>query len=314
MPAFNAVNHIAGPAILTFDSQVWYTEGDIDVDIQQAEWEPQSSRYGNLGPRIRSLPVARVSFKPDGQVTSGRASKAFPYTLASVGASVFAAVDKTLVIQTLAGQAYTFGKAALIQSPTLVLSASKTFFDGSMVFMCLTKTNVDPTTTDSFLDIAAVAFSETTFDETKILSPGYTAALGAVSGLTAIESLDGFRIELPIRVQELSVDRFGVIGAHLTGLGPATCRFTPAGLTEAIWLTLVNLDGASVRLPGQTTAGTNDLVISGTGITVTIPDVGVQASKLGFGSAKERLGEVVCHSKPIFTVGVPGSLLTITVS
>lgn len=312
---FNEANHIAGPAIVTFDSQVWYSEGDIEVDISQAEWEPQTSRFGGIGPRIQSLPVARVSFKPDGQVTAGRAAKAFPYGLADVGKSVFGAADKTLVIHTLAGQIYTFGKAALVGTPTLVLAADKTFFDGQLQFMCIGKTNVDPTTADAVLDITAGAFTDASFDETDVLTPGYTAAYGVGAGLTAMESLDGFRLECPIRVQELSVNRFGVVGAYLTGIGPATCRFTPAGMTESTWLTLVNWDGASVRLPGTATgAGTTDLVITGTGLTVTLPKAGVQAGKLAYGVAKERLGEVVFHNRAVFTAGVPGSLLTIAAS
>lgn len=312
---FNEANHIAGPAIVTFNSGKWYTEGDITVDIAQAEWEPSTSRFGGLGPRIKSLPVGKVSFKPSGMVTSGIVAKAFPYFLEDIGTSIFGAADKTLVIQTLAGQAYTFGKAAVTQSPSLVLAADKTAFDGNMEFMVLHKTNTDVLTADSFLDIAAVAWSDVSFDETKVITPGFTAAYGVTSGLTAMESLDGFRLSLPIKTAELAVNRFGTIGARLTGLGPAECRFTPAGMTEAVWLTLVNLDGASLRLPGTATgAGTVDLVITGTGLTVTLPKAGCMASKLGFGAAKERLGEVVFHNRAVFTVGVPGSLLTITVS
>lgn len=315
MSAFNEANHIAGPAIVTFDSQTWYCEGDITVSIEQATWTPGTSRFGGLGPRIASLPVGRVSFKPSGMVTSGTVAKAFPYGMADVGKSIFGAVDKTLVIHTLAGQIYTFGKAAVVQTPTLVLAADKTFFDGSLGFMCIGKTNVDPTTADAFLDITAGAFTDVSFDETKVITPGFTAAYGATTGLTAMEALDGFRIECPIQTSELRVNRFGVIGAYLTGVGPASARFTPAGMTEAVWLTLVNLDGASARLPGTAVgAGSTDLVITGTGLTVTVPKCGVQASALAFGTAKERLGEVVFQNRAVFTLGVPGSLLTIAVS
>lgn len=311
---FDELDHIAGPAIVTFDSQTWYTEGDISVDIQQAEWEPQSSRFGNLGPRIKSLPVGRVSFKPDGQVTSGRLAKAFPYGLGDIGKSIFGAADKTLVIHTLGGQIYTFGKAGLSQTPSLVLAADKTVFDGQIGFMCLNKTDTDPTTADAFLDITAGAFTDTSFDETKIITPGYSAAYGT-SPYDAMESLDGFRVELPIRISEISVNRFGTVGAYLTGIGPAVCRFAPAGMTEAEWLALVDLDGASVRLPGVAVgSGSTDLVITGTGLVVTLPKCGCNASRLAFGTAKERLGELVFKTRSVFTAGVPGALLSFTVS
>ena len=316
MTAFNNLNHIAGPAILTYDTQVWYTEGDINVDIVQAEWIPKSSRYGGLGPRISSLPVGKISFTPDGQITSGRAAKAFPYGLGDVGKSIFGGGDdKPLVIQTLAGMVYTFGRAGVSGTPGLTLAPDKTVFTGTMQFTCIGKKGVDPTTANAFLQIAAGAFADVSFDETKILTSQYTAAYGATTGLTAMDSLDGFHIECPISVQELSVNRMGVVDSYLTGIGPATCKFTPAGMTEAVWLTLVNLDGSNVRLPGtESGAGSTDLVITGTGLTVTLPKCGCVANKLNYGTAKERLGEVMFHNRPVFTVGVPGSLLTIAVA
>lgn len=309
---FNELSHIAGPAIVTFNSQVWHSEDDIAVDIVQAEWEPSTSRFGPLGPRVKSLPVGRVSFKPSGMVTSGAMAKAFPYTPASVGQSIFGAVDKTLVIHTLAGKVYTFQKAAVSKTPGLVLAADKTVFDGSIEFMVLGKTNTDPAAAGTFVAITTVAYSDVTFDETKVITPGYSAAWGAV--VTNVESLDGFRVACPIRIQEMSVNRFGVIGAYLAGIGPAECRFTPAGMTEADWLTLANPDNTAVVLPGQQSGSANDLVITGTGLVVTLPAAACVASKLGYGSAKERLGEVVFHNKMVFTAGVPALPLTIAVS
>ena len=308
---YSDLTHIVGPAIVTFDSQTWYTEGDISVSIEQATWQPQSSRFGPLGQRIKSLPVGRVSFKPDGQVTSGRAAKAFPYTMANVGQSI---MGSTLTIQTLAGQLYTFARAGVVTSPDLVLAADTTAFDGSMAFLCLGSASAEPTAANSFLTIASQAFADTSFAETTVLSPGYTAAYGT-SPFDAMESLDGFRLSCPISISEISINRFGTIGAQLTGLGPAMCRFTPAGMSEANWKTLANLDGATVRLPGTNVgSGTTDLVITGTGLTVTLPKCGVSACNLAFGAATARLGELVFHSRPVFTTGVPAAALTISVS
>jgi len=310
---FNEANHIAGPAIVTFDSQIWYSEDDIEVDIVQAEWEPTTSRFGALGPRVKSLPVGRISFKPSGMVTAGTMAKAFPYTAADVGKSIFGAADKTLTIHTVAGQLYTFQKAGLVQTPGLILAADKTAFDGSIVFMVLSKTNTDPAAADSFVDIAATAFTDVSFDETKVLSPGYTAAWG-LTPYDAMESVDGFRVDCPISISELSVNRVGVVGAYLTSIGPASCRFTPAGMTEANWVSLVNFDGAGLKLPGANVATATNLVITGTGLTVTLAKAGCSAGKLGYGTAKERLGEVVFKNRTTFTAGVPANPLTIAVS
>jgi hypothetical protein len=311
---FNAANHIGGPAIVTFDSGIWYTEGDIDVDIVQEKWDVSTALFGVIDRRVKSLPVATVSFKPDGQVTSGRVGKAFPYTLNSIGKSVFGASDKTLVINTLAGQKYTFAKAGLIASPTLRLSAVTTAFDGNIQFLCVHKSNADVLVADNFLKIEAQAFSDVSFDQSKVITPGFTAAYGG-SPFDAMESLDGFRIEQPLSVIRKEVDRLGVIDAYLASMGPAACRFTPAGMTEANWKTLTHLDGASLLLPGVSAgAGSTDLVITGTGLSVTLAKCNVSESKLAFGTSKERLGELVFIARNVFTVGVPGAMLTITVS
>jgi len=311
---FNEANHIAGPAIVTYDSLAWYARGGIDLDIPAELWNVVNSRYGTISKRIKSLPVGTVSFTPDGQVTTTHMIKAFPYTLADIGKSIFGAADKTLVIQTLAGKKYTFKKVGIIQSPGLHLAATAPAFDGTLQFMCIHATNSDVAVADNFCKVETSPYTDATFDETKIITPGYTAAYGAAD-YASMESLDGFKISLPISVSKKNVDRFGTIGAYLTGIGPATCAFTPAGMTEALWLALVNIDGAAIKLPGtDVSAGSTDLVISGTGLSVTLPKAGAFGGKLGFDTDKERIGEVVFHNRAVFAAGVPGSLLTIAVS
>jgi hypothetical protein len=313
MTAFNSAHHISGPAIVTFHSGSWYTEGDITVDVVQDEWDVNTSIFGTIDKRIKSLPVAVVSFQPSGMVTTGIVGKAFPYTLNSIGKSIFGAADLPLVIWTLAGEKFTFAKAGQISSPDLNLSAVGTAFSGNVQFLCIHKTNTDPTTANSFMKVEAAAFTEVSFDQTKVLSPGYTAAFGAAP-FDAMESLNGFKVSLPMNVSRKSVDRFGVIDAYLTSLGPATCNFTPAGMTEANFQTLMAVE-AACKLPGVSgSSGSTNLVITGTGLTVTLPNSGIVSSKLGFGTDKERCGEVMFHNRAVFTAGVPGSLLTIAVS
>jgi hypothetical protein len=307
---YAALTHIAGPAILTFDSGIWYTEGDIDVSIPQELWDVVSSRFGLIGRRIKSLPVATISFKPDGQITSGRMTKGFPYTAADVGKSIFGAADKSLVINTLAGQKYTFKRAGVSGCPGFNLSAVSTAFDGTMQFMAVHSHAGEVTVAGNFLAIAAEAFADVTFDQSKLLSPGYTAAWG--TAFTAAESLNGFKVACPIAVSPISVDRFGVVDVILTSVGPASCRFAPAGMAEADWLAAAALDGASVRMPG--TAGSVSLVITGTGLVVTLPNATLSQAALGFGTTKERLGEFVFSNHTVFTLGVPALPLTIAVS
>jgi hypothetical protein len=299
---------IAGPAIVTFNSATWYSEDDIRVSIDQKVFPVPTSMFGNVGNRIGSLPVATISFKPAGQITTALAGKAFPYKLSDVGKTI---CSGTIIIWTLAGTKYTFARGGISQLPGMRLGMS-TVFDGTMEMKAVV--SGDPTTADTFVKVETAAYADTSWDDTKVPMTAYTAAYGT-SPFAEIFSLDGFKVACPISVAEKSVDRYGIVDFFLTSVGPATCSFAPAGMTEANWKTLTKLDGASVQLPGVSAAsGTTDLVITGTGLVVTLPKANLRSPGLAFGTAADRLGELTFESRCIFTVGVPAAPLTITVS
>lgn len=305
---------IAGPAIVTRGAQVWYTEGDITIDIEQSTWEPMTARFGGIGMRPTSFPVVTVSFKPDGQIVAAKMAATFPYTGADVGKSIFTGTDVPLVINSVDGNKYTFTRSGICGVPSLVLAADKTAFDGTLQFRCLAGLGLDPTATNAILKCESSAYpADTGFSETAILATSYTAAYGAGSGLTAMESLDGFRLECPIRTQQIRTDRHGVVSEMLVSVGPATCRFTPVGMTDVIWASIANDDGSTLALPGQAASAT-DLVISGTGLTVTMAKAWVSGSGMGFGVAIPRHGGLVFHSRTVFTTGTPAKPLTIAVA
>jgi len=307
------LTHITGPAIVTWNGTTWYTEGDIDVDIVQETFDISTSRFGVIARRIKSLPVATISFKPDGQVTSGRATAAFPYTAASVGTSIFTAADLPCDIKTLAGKKYTFARAGWAGSPGMNLSAVNTAWDGTVQIKAIHSQAGEPTTASNFLAVATEALTDTSFAATNVITPGFTAAFGA-DPLDKMESLDGFAISCPCSVTEKSVDRFGVVDILVTSVGPATCEFTPAGLSEANWITLCDWDGATVRMPGQASSGGTDLVITGTGLAVTLAKCQIAGGGLGFGATKERLGRLRFFNSTVFTTGAPALPVTIAVS
>jgi hypothetical protein len=309
---FNPVNFIAGPAVITFDSQTYYTKGDIAVRNVRETFDVNASMHGLIDRRQKSL-SAEVSFTPVGQIEN--ISKYFPYAVGDIGKSIFASTDKPLVIHTLAGTKYTYARAALIKMPTLKCAATDTFF-GEMTFLCILQSNVDPATADAFLKVESTAFSEATFDETKISSPGYTAAYGETP-YNALEALDGFAVEISVDIIRDYVDRFGCVGARLKSLA-ASAKFTPIGLTEAQWATLLALDGASAVIPGQSLAKADtDLVITGgatpTAVSLTIHKAGINAAALAFGDAA-RIGELEFVSKRTWTAGAANPLFTFAVT
>ncbi len=309
---FTPANFIAGPAIITYDSNVIYTKDDIGVNCARETWDVLTSRHGKIDTREKSL-SAEISFVPCGMIAN--LTKFFPYAPADIGKSIFPAVDVPLVIHTLGGVKYTFGRGAVSKMPPLKLAATDTFF-GGMSFLCLRKSAIDPVTADAFVKVESAAFTDASFDETKISSPGYTAAWGT-SPYDVIESLDGFNVEIGMEIIRDYVDRFGCVGARLKSLS-ASARFTPVGLTEAQWATMLAMDGASAILPGQSVANAGtDLVITGgtspLAVSVTIAKAGIASGGLAFGE-KPRLGELQFASRQSWTAGVADDLFTFDVA
>jgi len=309
---FTPATFIAGPAIVTFDGQTYTTKGDISVKIARETFDVVSSRHGKIDQRVKSYAI-EVSFQPVGQIED--LDKYFPYDVDDIGKSIFPAVDLPLTINTIAGQEYTYPRAAMIKSPTLKLAATDTMF-GEMTFLCILKSATDFVTAGSLQAIAAEEFADTTFDQTKVGTPGYTAAYGTTP-YAAMESLDGFTVEIGMEIIRDYVDRFGIVGARLKSLN-ASARFTPVGLTEAQWHTLVNLDGATIPIPGQSVAKADtDLVITGgttpLAISITLHKAGIVNAGLAFGDAP-RLQELEFACKRTWTAGVANPLFTFAIS
>lgn len=304
---FDPAKLIAGPAIVTYNGVTWYSKDDIAVRIVRETWDVATSRHGRIDQRMKSI-SAEITFTPSGQVD--QIAGLLPYGPDDIGANIFPTVDLPLVIHSIAGTKYTFARAAQIGLPSLTLAATNTAL-GAVTFLCLLKSNTAPTTDDSFLKIEAAAFSDATFDETEILSPGYTASYGV--SFTALESQDGFSIEFGMDIVRDYVDRIGLVGARLKSL-TAAARFKPTGITEAEYHTLCVHDGTGALVPGESLAKADtDLVITGTGLAVTIYKAGLATDALAFGDAN-RLGELVFTSRRSWTAGAADPLWAIATS
>lgn len=295
---------IQGPAYVKQGSKVWYTEGTVRINYQMRTWNPRSAAFGPLGPRMRNR-VVTVSFKPVGMVTAATATANYLiHNPANVGASILSTDD--LVVAPLVGNKITFnGRAGISRMPNLKLCALATVWDGDMEFTVLGDSAVEPTTAAYWQTIAATT-ADTSFDETQIISPRYTAAWGVT--YTGIEpDENGFVIEPQQENKELVSANDGVSDVILAGVG-VRCRFRPLSLSETEMAAMIALQGATARLPGAIVGQTDSLVITGTGLAVTLPRMGPTDAGLHYAVGEWRQGEVVFENKIGFTVGVPSAL------
>ncbi len=299
---------ISGPAIISFDSYSYYTEGDIAVKLNREVTDIKTSMHGKIDERLKSQSV-EISFTPAGEAEN--IAKYFPYGVSNIGAKLFTATDKPLEILTLAGEKITWHAAALTKMPPLRLGVGNTLF-GDMAFTCLGKDNTEPTNAAYFKSVASQVFSNTDFDETKIVTNRYTAAYGAAP-YAAMHSLEGFEIEIGMELRNQMVDSFGLTNIILAGL-TATARFTPAGLTEAQVDTLLALQDTGAVLPGESLAkaGT-DLVITGGDVSATVHKAGAKIVETKYGMESERHGQLEFMARRSWTAGAANALFTFSV-
>lgn len=299
---------ISGPAFVQHNSYTFYTQGDIRLNYATELWNPRAAHAGDLGPRLKSK-VVRIAFTPAGMVTAATWAKYWAYGPTSIGASI---MNGTVVILPMTGNKITFHRGGIIKPPGVKLSALGTIWK-DMEFLCLGDITTTPTNAAYFQTIAPTA-ADTTFDETKVISPRYTAGYtGRESTVySGIEPDDeGFDIDLLQQVKLMSLANFGVVDARLESLG-LEVMFKPLNHTEAEMATAFGLQNADAIQPGDTVGQATDLVISGTGLTFTGKKMGIGESGLAYGVAAWRQGAVKFFNKLYTTAGVVQPLWVIT--
>jgi hypothetical protein len=305
---------ITGPAIVLHNAKAFYSKAGIKVAFRRESFNVETDFDGRIDERMKSQ-LTEVTLQPDGQVSD--LNKYFPYGIADIGASIFGASPKTLVIHTKAGQTITYPRAAISKLPQLRLKPTDTLF-GDMTFTCLGVPNVQPNTSNAWKTIASASFADASFDERKIVTDIYRAAYGS-SPYDAIGSMAGFEVDLSMETSRIEAADFGVIDMILKSL-TATARFAPGNLTEAQVDTLLNLQNTGYIFPGQSLAKANtDLVITGSGnngltLTVIIKNAGPKQNAAMYSTGKHRHEAVEFTSRRTWTSGAANPLFTLGVA
>ena len=312
---------IRGPAVLIYNSYTYYTQGDIRVNTRRNVQPTQSDMFGNLGDTHESQ-VTEISFTPVGEVES--MVKYFPYgpsnltAASSVGNSIFTGSDVPLVIHTKAGQTITYHRAGISVMPPLNLSPRSTLFN-EMTFVALGKRATQQTDAAFWKTIGSSAFSDTSFDHTKVVKDIYTATLGArLSPYDAIGARNGFLLTPILELEEVQDDNVGIADMIISSVG-MRCTFAPNNLTEAQVDTLINHQDSDAILPGQFIgrgpSGTpEDLVIDSDVFTATLHAAGVTSGENGYGVRVDRNGNLEWTYRQTFTSGAPDPIFSLVVN
>ena len=283
---------IRGPAIITFKSQTFYTEGDITLTPNLSTFKINTAALGEVDERLDDI-ITDISFKPAGVWTAAQIAVLWPYANPTIGASVFGASDSDVTIQTIAGQLLTFKAGAITAMPDIVLSANKPMI-GDVTITCIGANETAWTDDAKRASVSANAFSDTSFDPTQVFTIPYAAAWGGDAPWSAIETEDGWTITHDLQLDDVGTDSNGLVDRSVRSVG-VMAKCTPVGVSEAQLLALLKIQGAGIQRGASLGSNANDLVIQGASTgdpKVTVANAAPKEAGFRFGATTLRAGEI----------------------
>jgi hypothetical protein len=294
---------ITGPAVIQENGHFIYVQKDIQVNYDRQSFFVESA-HGRRDERHKSL-VVKITFTPVGEFrTTADVGKYFPHGPADIGKSIF---KGAVVIHSVAeGKTYTWHRGGVSKYPKLFLGPTKTPF-GDMEISCIGAAATSPTDSDYLKTIATVAFSDTSYDDTKVITDIYTMTIGARSApFDAVGAMNGFEVEPMLTVKQIEAADLGVADIIVSDLW-LQLMFAPSNLTEAQVDELLGLQGADVVLPGQSYAKAGEtIIIDSDAFTLTAARMGAKNAGFTYDKDEHR------HRQLMFTTQRSGNITSST--
>jgi hypothetical protein len=312
---------IRGPAKITYRSQTFWTQSDIELNFNLETFEINTSAHGKVDERVKDI-LPQVSFTPAGEWEA--LAVLFPYmsnqsgAIVVIGSEIFTASDGSagdspLVIHTLGGTTYTFHAAAVTKMPDIILASTKTLF-GAVTFTCIRKDDTLWTAANSLFTIDEAAGAPTTttdFSPSNIITQPYTCTWQ--SPMASFQTKEGVIVSFDTGFDPVELDSVGQVGMTLKNVG-VMARCIPVGITEANGLSALKIQGSGTGRGKSLLAGAADFVATGTGVVVTVKKAAIKQAGHRFGSTVLRLGEYGWVAARDFPSGVAAPLFSVATS
>jgi hypothetical protein len=307
MPAIARTAIISGPALITYNSQKFWSKGDVTLKVVNDRFDIPTAHFGKVDERFSDRRI-EVEFEPSGAFTAGVAGVLWPYASTVVGASLFGASDTALTINGRDGRQIVVHAAAVTKMPALRLGVTQTII-GSVTFTGLVKNNVDPTNAAAYYTESAVAYpGDTGFAVSDILTRSYSAAWGASSPWSSFTTEAGWNVEFDLQLSPQKVDGIGTVDMTFSGLA-VSAKCIPVGPTAADILSKV----AGTAGLGASIATADHLNLTATGVYVRLYRAALAESGLTYGNTAKRIAETTFiatrgvtggTADPLFHVGI----------
>lgn len=294
VPTFDRQTIVRGPCKITFDGATFYSKGGVTLTRTTSTFDKETDAYGAVGKSKTDFQVV-VEFEPVGEIES--LTVLFPYGNTAMGASIYGATDKELVIVS-ADATYTLSNAAITQMPSIRCSANNTAF-GSVQF-----TGIRENSGDAVITETGGAAIGTAFDPAKIIAAPYVATLGA---LDPFFSEAGFEISFELGLNPIMVDGKGTVDMSLQNLG-ATITCIPTGVAQDEF----NAQFDAIEIGADLTSIALDISTATVGgLNFDCAAVQVLDLQKRFSPTDNRLGQLTLAAKRTFSSGAPQPLFTV---
>lgn len=307
MPSIDRTTIITGPALVTFAGQSFWSKGDIKLSPINKRFQIETSHFGRVDERFSDKRI-EVEFEPSGNFTTARAAVLWPYGATAVGASIYGATDRPLVIWKRDGTKYQINNASLTQMPNIRMAVDKTTV-GPVKFTGLLAKNVDPTNAAAYYTVSSGTYpGDAGFTVSTIYTQAPSATWGS-SPWAAFYTEAGWEISFSLKLAEQAVDGLGTVDMTLQQID-VSAKAIPVGPTVAQVMTSLQSNAAL----GASLASANNLVLatatSGSP-TVTLNKAALVDAEFMYGNTKKQIG--VCEWIPTVTItsGTPDPLFTV---
>ena len=299
MATFDRTTIVRGPCKIVYDAQTFYSKGGVSLTMTNSTFDKETDAYGIVGKAKTDFQVV-VEFEPVGEIEA--LTVLFPYGSTSIGASIYGATDKTLVI-TATDATYTIRNAAVTQMPSIRCTANNTAF-GSVQFTGIIDKGGNPNLLADYYSVGAGGSIGALFNPAAIVTAPYTANLG---GSLAFSSEAGFEIAFDLSLNPVTVDGMGTVDMSLQNLGVnITC--IPVGVAENSFDTYFGSLDAGEDL-GVATLGIQTTTVGG--LNFDCAAVQIVDLQKRFSPTENRLGQLNMSARRTFASGVPAALFTV---
>lgn len=283
--------------------------GGINAEVDVKEFEIKTDVDGVISRRVADV-EGKISWTPLGILSSDVIGVLYPtaYRNPVLGSSVHGSSDTPALVHSVAGQKITFHSAALTRMPTLNLSADKPLY-GAAEITAIRANGLEWSNAAALYTRASATYSAPNVAASTVNTQMYSAAWGDV--FAAIPTESGWQIDFSLGLRPDPVDGYGTNDYLLESVGViAKCQ--PKSLSESL-IDELKVQGSGAGIGTERRRGKN-LVITGTGIVVTLYDAVLQKGPLRWNTTVVRAGELAWTASRVESTGTYGALFAIALS